>query len=224
MDTDLGSLWLTRPSDIHSHLACAAAERRPVTLVGGGSNAQGVFQAPELSGPLFQPDTRGVVLPPWVGATVRAEYFALTDAYSFFTRLITVDPRGRWLLQSPIAVERCDRRAARRHVVVGVSGFCFRLATHSGQPLLGLYDVSDQGMAFVADSRRLVFHHEERIFGVLHLPGEMPLEVHVEVRHSRDYPRQPHLRIYGTRFVNLEAGIQAALSEFVTTWRSPAAR
>jgi hypothetical protein len=219
MNTEPGSLWLTRPSDINSHLACAAAERRVVTIVGGGSNAEGFFQAPEVSGPTFQPDARRMTTAPRIGATVKAEYCAHTDAFSFFTRIVTVDARGRWLLQAPMAVERCDRRGATRHVVVGVSGFCFRLVTHTGQPFLGLYDVSDQGLAFVADSRRHVFSQDERIVGVLHMPGEMPLNVSVEVRHGRDYPRQPNLRIYGTRFVDLNADIQAALSEFVMTWR-----
>ena len=221
METLPGSLWLTRPGDIQTHLACAAAERRPVTIIGGGLHADGVFQAPEVSGPTFQPDTRTMVPAPRIGATVKAEYCARTDAYSFFTRLITVDARGRWLLQAPMAVERCERRTANRHVVVGVSGFCFRLVTQSGQPLLGLYDLSDQGIAIVADSRRHVFHVDERIFGVLHTPGEMPLEAEVEVRHCRAYPRQPHLRIYGTRFVGLNSEVQASLSEFVMSWRRP---
>lgn len=221
MSMETGSLWLTRPADIHTHLACAAAERRPVTIVGGGLQADGIFQAPEISGPTFQPDMRTLVPTPRLGATVKAEYTARNDAFSFFTRLITVDSRGRWLLQAPMAVERCDRRTATRHVVVGVSGFCFSLAAHSGQPLLGLYDISNQGVAFVADIRRHVFHQDERVVGVLHTPGEMPLEAEVEVRHCRDYPRQPNLRIYGTRFVGMSSDFQTMLTEFVQTWRRP---
>ncbi len=219
MDTDTGNLWLTRPSDIHSHLACAAGERRSVTIIGGGGTAEGIFHPPEVSGPTFQPDNRIKVIPPRLGASVKAEYCARTDAYSFFTRLITVDARGRWLLQSPMAVERCDRRVGTRHVVAGVSGFCFRLSTHPGQPLLGLYDISDQGMALVADTRRHVFHQDERVVGTLHMPGVLPLELVLEVRHGRNYPRQPNLRVYGTRFADVNPEIQTKLSEFVRNWR-----
>ncbi len=216
---DVGSLWLTRPGDIATHLACAAAERRPVTVSGAGVTAHGLFTHPDRSGPLFVPDTsRGVPLPR-VGITVKAEYFARTDAFSFFSRLVSVDENGRWVLQSPLAVERCDRRTTTRHVVVGVSGFCFRLTTLPGQPLLGLYDVSELGAAIVADPRRHIFHFEERIVGQLHLPGEVPLEVTLQIRHARDFPRQANLRIYGTQFVDVLPETESALRGFLRHWR-----
>lgn len=217
--TTVGSLWLTRPTDIATHLACAAAERRPVTLSAAGLTAHGLFSQPERSGPLFVPDTQAPAPMPRVGVTVKAEYYARSDAFSFFSRLVGVDANGRWVLQSPLAVERCDRRTSTRHVVVGVSGFCFRLATLPGQPLLGLYDISELGAAIVADPRRHVFHFEERVAGQLHLPGEAPLEVTLQVRHSRDFPRQANLRIYGTQFVDLQPGVDFALQDFLRHWR-----
>ena len=220
--TTVGSLWLTRPNDIATHLACAAAERRPVTLSGAGVTAHGLFSQPEPAGPLFVPDTRAPVGPSRVGITVKAEYYARSDAFSFFSRLVSVDETGRWVLQSPLAVERCDRRTSTRHVVVGVSGFCFRLSALPGQPLLGLYDISELGAAIVADPRRHVFHFEERVAGQLHLPGESPIEVSLQIRHARDFPRQSNLRIYGTQFVDLAPVADEAVSEFLRTWRRSA--
>lgn len=216
---DVGSLWLTRPNDIAVHLACAAAEKRPVTLTGAGLAAHGLFASPERGGPLFLPDGKGVTALPRLGATVKAEYYARSDAFSFFSRLVSVDRDGRWVLQSPLAVERCDRRVTTRHVVVGVSGFCLRLTGVPAQPLLGLYDVSELGAAFVADPRRHTFHFEERVPGVLHLPGETPLDVELEVRHARDFPRQANLRIYGTRFISIRDPGTEVLREFLSHWR-----
>ncbi|GDX79738.1 hypothetical protein LBMAG42_15490 [Deltaproteobacteria bacterium] len=216
--TEAGSLWLTRPTDIAVHLACAAADKRPVTLTAAGVNAQGVFSPPDRSGPMFVPDPRGPLSMPRVGATVKAEYFARTDAFSFFSRLVSVDANGRWVLQSPLAVERCDRRLTARHIVVGVSGFCFRLSSVPGQPLLGLYDIAEAGAAFVADPRRHTFHFEEHVQGTIHMPGESPLSVTLEVRHSRDFPRQNNLRIYGTRFVDMAPAAEATLKEFLAHW------
>ncbi len=216
---DVGSLWLTRPNDIATHLACAAAEKRPVTLTGAGMAAHGQFAAPDRTGPLFLPDPRAGLPMPRVGATVKAEYFARSDAFSFYSRLISVDPTGRWVLQSPLAVERCDRRLTTRHVVVGVSGFCVRLTAVPGQPLLGLYDISDMGAAFVADPRRHTFHQEEQVPSVLNLPGETPIEVTLEVRHARDFPRQQNLRIYGTRFMDIRGDGREVLNEFLAHWR-----
>ena len=213
-----GSLWLTRPSDIAIHLACAAAEKRPVMLTGTGLAANGLFSAPERSGPLFSPDPKRPAPLPRVGATVKAEYFARCDAFSFFSRLVSVDPGGRWVLQSPLAVERCDRRVHTRRLVVGVSGFCLRLCKHPGQPLLGLYDLSELGAAFVADPRRHVFHQEEIVECGLHLPGEAPMEVKLEIRHSRQFPRQSNLRIYGTRFVDPTPAVETELSAFLGGW------
>lgn len=213
-----GSVWLTRPADITTHLACAAAEMRTVTVTGSGLAANGLFAAQASSGPLFSPDPKRPTPLPRVGATVKAEYFAHRDAFSFFSRLVAVDAAGRWVLQSPIAVERCDRRIATRRVVVHVSGFCLRLTCHSGQPLLGLYDVSALGVSFVSDPRRHLFHQEERVDCTLHLPGEAPLEIRLEIRHSREFPRQSNLRIYGTCFVDPAPEVQAELSAFLAGW------
>ena len=215
---ETASLWLTRPSDIAIHLACAAAEKRPVTLTGSGLAANGLFVVPERSGPLFSPDPKRPMPLRRVGATVKAEYFTRGDAFSFFSRLVSVDTGGRWVLQSPLAVERCDRRISTRRVVVGVSGFCLRLSRHPGQPLLGLYDVSELGAAFVADPRRHLFHQEDIVDCALHLPGETPMEVKLEIRHSREFPRQSNLRIYGTRFVDPNPLVEAELSAFLSGW------
>lgn len=220
---DVGSLWLTRPTDIAIHLACAVAEKRPVTLTGQGMAAHGLFAVAERGTPLFQPDPKGGTALPRVGATVKAEYYARTDAFNFFSRLVSVDNEGRWVLQAPLAVERCDRRLTKRFVVVGVSGFCMRLTEVPGQPLLGLYDISDTGVAFVADPRRHVFFQDQQVRGLLHLPGETPLEVTLEVRHSRDFPRQSNLRVYGTQFVAVKEPGKELLHEFLTHWRRASA-
>lgn len=216
--SEIGSLWLTKPRDIAAHLACAVGEHRPVCLSGPGLSASGSFEPGPSEWPLFVPDPRRPTPLPRIGATVRAEYQTRSDSFSFFSRLVSVDSGGRWVLQPPLAVERSDRRAASRHVVVGVSGFCFRLAMVPGQPLLGLYDISNLGCAFVADRRRHTFGVDEHVVGQLHVPGEVPLSVEVEVRHSRDYPRQPSLRVYGCRFVTMPQDHEAMLNEFLVHW------
>ncbi len=215
---EVGSLWLTRPQDISTHLAYAASEQRPVVVSGAGISARGAFAAKGSEWPLFIPDPRAPVPLPRLGATVKCDYFARNDAFSFFTRLVSLDAQGRWVLQSPLAVERCDRRAASRHLVVGVSGFCFRLADVAGQPLLGLYDISSVGVAFVSDPRRHAFEFEQRVVGQVHMPGEIPLAVELEIRHSRDYPRQPNLKIYGTQIVQISKEHELLLTEFLTHW------
>ncbi|MBM4392556.1 MAG: hypothetical protein FJ090_15655, partial [Deltaproteobacteria bacterium] len=194
---EVGSLWLTRPQDIHVHLACAASERRPVVLSGAGVAARGAFAERLDPWPLFIPDPKVPTPLPRIGATVKCDYYARNDAYSFFTRLVSLDPRGSWVLQSPLAVERCDRRVASRHLVMGVSGFCLSLVDQPGHPFLGLYDISSGGVSVVADPRRHHFEVEDRLNGQVHMPGEIPLAVELEVRHSRDFPRQSNLRIYG---------------------------
>ncbi len=216
--SEVGSLWLTRPQDINVHLACAASERRPVLLSGAGIAARGAFAERVDAWPLFIPDPKAPTPLPRLGATVKCDYYARNDAYSFFTRLVSLDPQGRWVLQSPLAVERCDRRAASRHLVVGVSGFCFRLSDLAGQPLLGLYDISSAGVSFVADPRRHRFEFEEHVIGQVHMPGEIPLTVELEVRHSRDFPRQPNLRIYGTQITQISKDHEHLLAEFLTHW------
>lgn len=216
--SDVGSLWLTKPSDIAMHLECAAGEKRSVKLSGPGVAAMGSFHSGPTEWPLFAPDPRMPTPLPRLGATVRAEYQTRADSFSFFSRLVSVDARGRWVLQQPLAVERCDRRAASRHIVVGVSGFCFRLAEVAGQPLLGLYDVSTLGCAFVADPRRHAFSVEDHVVGQLHVPGEIPFPVEVEVRHARDYPRQSNLKIYGSRFVTMHPEHERMLGEFLLHW------
>jgi hypothetical protein len=47
----------------------------------------------------------------------------------------------------------------------------------------------------------------------------MPLDVELEVRDSRDYPRQPHLRIYGTRIVTMSQEHERLLTDFLVHWR-----
>ena len=216
--SDVGSLWLTKPQDIAMHLACAAGEHRTVKLSGPGLAAMGSFQQGAREWPLFAPDPRMPTPLPRVGVTVRAEYHTRADSFTFFSRLVSVDSKGRWVLQQPMAVERCDRRAASRHMVVGVSGFCFRLTQTSGQPLLGLYDISTLGCAFVADSRRHGFSVDEHVLGQLHVPGEIPLPVEIEVRHMRDYPRQANLKIFGSRFVTMHPEHERMLAEFLMHW------
>ena len=217
-ERDPGSLWLTRPQDITAHLACAVQERRPVLLTGPGVSASGSFAVASPEWPLFAPDPSRPLPLPRLGATVRADYHTRSDAFSFFTRLVSVDASGRWVLQQPLAVERCDRRAVSRHLVLGVSGFCFRLTDVAGQPLLGLYDISPVGCAFVADPRRHLFAHEQVVCGQIHMPGEVPVSVELEVRHSRDYPRQPHLRVYGTRILTMSKEDERVLSDFLMHW------
>ena len=216
--SDLGSLWLTKPQDISMHLACAVGERRTVKLSGPGVAATGSFQTGARDWPLFAPDPRMPTPLPRLGATIRAEYQTRSDSFSFFSRLVSVDPSGRWVLQQPLAVERCDRRAAARHMVVGVSGFCFRLTQVSGQPLLGLYDISTLGCAFVADPRRHPFAVGEHVVGQLHVPGEIPLPVEMAVRHGRDYPRQANLKIHGCRFATMNPVHEQMLGEFLMHW------
>lgn len=220
MDTRTGHepQWLTRPSDIALHLACAAADKRPVTLTACGVSAQGFFPPPDPAGPVFAPDPCMPLPVPQLGVAVKAEYFARADAFSFLSQLLSIDPAGRWRLRPPLAVERCDRRIWERVTVVGVAGFCFQLVDVLGEPLVALYDLSEEGVALVVDPRRRSFRTDDRVCGNLHLPGTPALEVTLHVRNIRDFPRQPHLCLVGTRFVDLPPGHGPRLRGVLHDW------
>lgn len=210
--------WLTRPGDIAVHLACASADKRPVTLTAFGVTAQGFFPPPDPAGPVFAPDSRVLLPNPGPGAAVKVAYFARADAFSFLTQLLCIDLAGRWRLRPPLAVERCDRRIRERVPVVGVAGFCFQLMDVVGEPNVALYDLSDEGIALVFDPRRFCFRVEEYISGNLHFPGSAALDVTLQVRNIRDFPRQPHLSLVGTRFVGLTPEDGARLRGVMSEW------
>ncbi|MBM4390407.1 MAG: PilZ domain-containing protein [Deltaproteobacteria bacterium] len=92
------------------------------------------------------------------------------------------------------------------------------LVDQPGHPFLGLYDISSGGVSVVADPRRHHFEVEDRMNGQVHMPGEIPLAVELEVRHSRDFPRQSNLRIYGTRITQISKEHEHVLAEFLTHW------
>jgi hypothetical protein len=212
---DPGTLWLTRASDIIDHLVYAAATERPVTLSGAGFAVRGTFAAPEGGWALFVPDTSVTIPFPRIAAAVRADYQGDADVYCFYSKLMSVDARGRWVLQAPVTVERNDRRIISRYNVAGISGFCFRVTEWSTQPLLGVYDLSVAGLGIINDPRRLQLEPEQLIEGALHMPGEDPVPMCVEVRNSRDYPRKPGFKVVGARVTAIATVHQSRLAGYL---------
>jgi hypothetical protein len=215
---DQGTLWLTRTSDIHAHLAVAVAERRPVQLAGPGIGTVGTF---EISGEGWINFAADPTLPtplPRLGATVRASYDQGVVQCSFYTSLVSVDRYGQWVLQEPLSIERADRRIVERFQVAGKAGFCFRVSEWPSQPVLGVHDLSATGVSLLNDPRRHALQFEQLLEGYLHLPGEAALPMCVEIRNSREIPRQAGLRVYGSRITGIATVHQQALVGFLAEW------
>lgn len=215
---DPGSLWLTRASEIHAHLVVAAAERCPVSLVGPAIGTVGTFEADDEGWLHFVPDPSLPTPLPRLGATVKASYDQGVIGNSFYTSLISVDRSGRWVLQEPLSIERTDRRIVERFYVAGKPGFCFRVSEWPSQPMLGVHDLSAAGLSILNEPRRHPLQFEQLLEGYLHLPGEAALPMCVEIRNSRDVPRQPGVRVYGSRISGIATVHQQALVAFLAKW------
>lgn len=215
---DSGTLWLTRTSDIHTHLLVAASEGRPVQVTGPGFAVSGTFGMPDDGWTVFCPDPTAPIPLPRMGATIKVEYEGGRDSYTFFTCLTSIDGSGRWVFQAPLTVERTDRRMMARYNVYGVNGFCFRVTEWPSQPLLGLHDVSAGGAGIINDPRRHPLQFEQLLEGYMHVPGEDAIPMCVEVRNSRDFPKQAGLRIYGARITGIATVHQQQLVSFLAHW------
>lgn len=209
--------WLTRPADIAAHLAVVAAEAYPAALSGPGFSTRGQLGAPAGGWVVFVPAPEGLVQFPRIGATVRVEYQGTSDGYTFYSKLVSIDANGSWILHPPLTIERTDRRIVARHLVSGQTGFCARVTEWSEQPLLGIHDISAGGVGMLVDPRRYPVAVGDLLEVVLHLPGETSFPACVEVVNLRPVPRS-HLHVAGTRITAIASEHQARLAEFLAAW------
>ena len=214
-------LWLTRPTEIQAHLIYAAAEIPSAILTIGGVQVHGRLSTPDSEGHIafvVDGNLQGLVKTPDNGATVRVEYEGTDDAYSFFTSMSSTDLLKRWILSSPLTIERTHQRLVARHTVAGHIGFSLRLNGSSDVPFTPLQDISNSGLSFTVGVRDLKTKTNQLLDGNLTVPGITPMALEMEVRHIRAQSGDKSRNVVGVRFSNMSRAERTALSRALSAW------
>lgn len=169
-----------RGADILAHLYYAVGSANEVVMTSSAGDFAGTLRHPEGDGVVIACDTTRA--PIRTGEPICVEYMGPADTYRFYAEVLSVAPE-RIVVSFPFAVEcTTGRRLSERVVVPVLDGFAVRLGDMARPAVYPLFDLSVGGLAFIdaVDTGLKVGDLES---GQLILPGEVPIQVGIEVRH-----------------------------------------
>ncbi len=206
-------LWLTRESEVVSHLFYAAAEIGAAVVELAGQPVEGVLAMPDPKTgtfAFFVAEGQALRAPPEAGAVVRVRYVQGNANYAFLTVLAELTGPRRWELRFPRSVERNERRAAERRRVSGRAGISLQQLAPTAR-VIALYDLSVSGVGLIVSRADRTMRPGNKISGLLRLPGGADLDLRLEIRHSRPLPGDREAVIVGCRALGLSPADEAAL-------------
>ena len=212
-------LWLTRESEVVSHLYYAAAEIGSAVVELGGDVVEGVLAMPDPKTgtfAFFLSEGQTLRAPAEGGSVVRVRYAQGSANYAFLTVLAEVTGPRRWELRFPRSVERNERRAAERRRVFGHAGVGFQQLAPTPR-VIAVYDISVSGLGLIVSRTDRQMRPGGKISGLLRLPNGEDVDLRLEIRHSRPLPGDREAVIVGCRALGLsaaeEATVRAALEQ-----------
>lgn len=203
--------WQVDTADVLSHIFYA---------VGNTDRVLVTWEKGDFSGTLSYPDGDGVfivatgALPALrPGAPICVEYDGPGDTYRFYTEVVELRD-GKIRAQLPYAVERTDRRLTGRVEVPVESGFTFETDEFGEPRTFALRDISVGGVC-LQDNGETPFEMGSLLPGLLHLPGQEPMQVCLELLHMR---LARGSIVIGTRIAAISIRERGRLARFLVGW------
>ena len=218
------TVWLTSPEEIEPHLVFLAVEVGVVSVSLEDCVVQGRVLVPTVARFIpFAPDPayEGVLAPPSAQTSVRMDYQAWDDTYTFHTRIVGLNAQGHWLLMPPRSIERGDRRIVHRHRVAGDKAFELHLEgpwqPRGAQPF-ALYDISTDGIGFLYDPSRHPLDTGEILTGRVSVGDALDMAILLRVAHTRCLKEGAPDWLAGARYLDLGLAHRLELARNVTIW------